>query len=308
MVIKKCVVCGKEFDARRAAKTCSKECSKEHDKECRRQRARKWHKEHPTIKKCIICGKEFNARGKTKTCSNKCSEKRRKEKKRQWEKDNKECLNERKKKWRQNNKEYMKEYGRQWHQNNKEHVKKYKNQWRQDNKEHIKKYRNQWCQNNKEKVSEYQKRHYRKNKDNIIIKKNIAFKKKIDVLIKQYDGDLEKILKNIPSPWQLREAQMRVWFNESYYDGIIAKIKSTPYCEVTGEVDNLVVHHLYGFNTHPELGNDPTNMVRITEKVHKAFHKEYGYGNNTPQQWEEFVNNYLHNSASSNQSSSSLME
>jgi hypothetical protein len=85
---------------------------------------------------------------------------------------------------------------------------------------------------------------------------------------------------------------MRVWFNESYYDGIIAKIESTPYCEVTGETDNLVIHHLYSFNTHPELGNDLTNMVRITETVHKAFHKEYGYGNNTPQQWEEFVNNY----------------
>ena len=34
-------------------------------------------------------------------------------------------------------------------------------------------------------------------------------------------------------------------------------------------------------------------MVRITEEVHKAFHEEYGYGDNTPEQWEEFVSNYV---------------
>ena len=101
---------------------------------------------------------------------------------------------------------------------------------------------------------------------------------------------------------------MQVWFNESYYDGMMAKRKSTPYCEVTGEKDNLVIHHLWSFSIHPELGNDPANMVRITEEVHNAFHNQYGRGNNTPQQWEEFVNNYLHSSANSNQSSNSLTE
>ena len=86
---------------------------------------------------------------------------------------------------------------------------------------------------------------------------------------------------------------MQVWFNESYADGIIAKIKSTPVCEVTGEKNNLVIHHLYSFNTHPELGNDLANMVRINADIHKAFHKAYGYGNNTPEQWVEFLENNI---------------
>ena len=139
---------------------------------------------------------------------------------------------------------------------------------------------------------EKQKTYYEDNKDEIREKKMLKGKKEISKLCKQYNGDLEQILENIPTHWQIREAKMRVWFNESYYDGMIAKIKSTPVCEVTGEkTNNLVIHHLYSFNTHPELGNDPANMVRITDEVHKAFHKKYGHGDNTPEQWAEFVEN-----------------
>lgn len=85
---------------------------------------------------------------------------------------------------------------------------------------------------------------------------------------------------------------MRVWFGESYYDGVMVKIESTPVCEVTGEKTNdLVIHHLYSFNTHPELGADPNNMVRVCNDIHKKFHSIYGKGNNTPDQWFEFVEN-----------------
>lgn len=113
----------------------------------------------------------------------------------------------------------------------------------------------------------------------------------ISELCEQYDGDLWRILENIPDKWHVREAKMQVWFGESYYDGMIAKIESTPVCEVTGKTKDLVIHHLYSFNTHPELGNDPANMVRIATSVHNDFHKIYGYGNNTLEQWLEFVEN-----------------
>ena len=37
MVIKECVVCGKEFDAKGNRKTCNKECSKEHIRQYHKQ-------------------------------------------------------------------------------------------------------------------------------------------------------------------------------------------------------------------------------------------------------------------------------
>ena len=216
------------------------------------------------VKKCVICGKEFDAKGSAKTCSKGCR------------------------------KENQKRYNKQYRQDNKEYYRQYGKQYRQDNKEYYRQYKKQYRQNNKESIQEYQRKYHKQyyqdeNKEHILKYKYQYYKEKVNELIKQYDGDLEEILENIPSRWQLREAQMRVWFNESYYDGIIAKMESTPCCEVTGEKDNLVVHHLYSFNTYPILGNDLSNMVRINKKVHDDFHKQYGYGNNTTEQWEQFI-------------------
>ena len=41
-----------------------------------------------------------------------------------------------------------------------------------------------------------------------------------------------------------------------------------------------------------EIQDNYDACVCITEEIHKLFHKEYGYGNNTEEQWEEFVTNY----------------
>ena len=230
------------------------------------------------IKKCVVCGKEFDTKGRTKTCSEECCKEDRKRYNKQYYQDNKEKMLEYHKQYRENNKEKRLEYSKRHYQDNRE--KRLESQ-------------KQYNKNNKEKILEYNKKYYQDNKDRLNAKRAKRIIEEINELKEQYDGDLEKILENIPSKWHLREAQMQVWFNESYYDGIIAKMKSTPCCEVTGEKDNLVIHHLWSFDTYPKLSNDPANMVRITEEVHKAFHKEYGYGNNTPEQWEEFVSNYV---------------
>ena len=94
-------------------------------------------------------------------------------------------------------------------------------------------------------------------------------------------------------------------------------------CVLTGKHSNIIVHHCRGFNlileeaievlnfpikdsfqdyTHEELEelvntfmeiqDEYDACVCITEDIHKLFHKEYGYGDNTVEQWEQFVNDY----------------
>lgn len=97
-------------------------------------------------------------------------------------------------------------------------------------------------------------------------------------------------------------------------------------CQITGRKHDVVLHHIYGFNlilaealesanipvktdfleyTIEELGRlydifaelqdfyDST--VCIHRDVHVKFHNEYGYGNNTPAQWKDFLNKYYNN-------------
>lgn len=66
-MLKKCEVCGKEFEAKSNAICCSNNCY-----------GKKWREDHPTEKakeigKCIVCGSEFEKkRSDHICCSKKC--------------------------------------------------------------------------------------------------------------------------------------------------------------------------------------------------------------------------------------------
>ena len=216
------------------------------------------------IKVCKICGKEFEARTPAKCCSPECSKINRKNKREVYHQSD----SFKKSQQKYNQSEKGKATRQKYWQSEKGKAKRKKYNQSEKGKDSKKKY------NQSEKGRKAKKEYNQK---------------KIAELNKQYGGDLNLILKDCPHTWEEREAKMQVWFNESYIDGMFTKIKSTLVCEVTGEKNNLKIHHLYSFNTHPELGNDPANMVRITGTVHDEFHNIYGRGNNTPEQWMEFI-------------------
>lgn len=64
-------------------------------------------------------------------------------------------------------------------------------------------------------------------------------------------------------------------------------------CRITGirSKGDIVVHHLNGFNWDKENRTNVDNGVTLNKKIHKKFHKLYGKGNNTKQQFLEFIEN-----------------
>lgn len=61
-------------------------------------------------------------------------------------------------------------------------------------------------------------------------------------------------------------------------------------CQVCGQVGgNLVAHHLEGYNSNKELRTTLSNGITLCEACHNNFHHQYGRGNNTRKQFEEFI-------------------
>ena len=61
-------------------------------------------------------------------------------------------------------------------------------------------------------------------------------------------------------------------------------------CQISGQKDiKLVVHHLNAWGSSPDERFDIHNGITISEELHKLFHKYYGRGNNTKEQFDEFL-------------------
>lgn len=65
-------------------------------------------------------------------------------------------------------------------------------------------------------------------------------------------------------------------------------------CSLTGKRGGqaLSSHHLYSWNTHPELRYEVSNGVCVSRALHKLFHEVYGAGYNNLDQWIEFASWY----------------
>lgn len=86
-----------------------------------------------------------------------------------------------------------------------------------------------------------------------------------------------------------RELNRKTLENLEWKKKVIARDNHT--CQCCNKVGNhdIVVHHLDGWNWCIEKRYDETNGITLCENCHKNFHLEYGNGNNTKEQFEEWI-------------------
>lgn len=93
-----------------------------------------------------------------------------------------------------------------------------------------------------------------------------------------------------------QEALNKLRRSGKYYkfrNDVIAKDNGK--CIISGETDDIEVHHIYSFSFHPEYRYDVNCGVCISKKYHStnckdSFHSLYGTIDTTPEEFEEYVN------------------
>ena len=83
--------------------------------------------------------------------------------------------------------------------------------------------------------------------------------------------------------YQLNGNNMVTWRNNIY-------TRDNYTCQICNQYGaNLNAHHLNGWNAFPEQRFDLDNGVTLCTDCHKEFHSQYGYGDNTREQFNEYA-------------------
>ena len=89
-------------------------------------------------------------------------------------------------------------------------------------------------------------------------------------------------------PLDATNEEIQVYRNKGYK--ILENDKWT--CQITSQIGgNLNVHHLDGYNWCKDKRLDIKNGITLSHEIHNEFHSIYGKGDNTTEQFIDYVNN-----------------
>lgn len=96
-------------------------------------------------------------------------------------------------------------------------------------------------------------------------------------------------------PEKTQEERMtgrKLFINAQWRKEVFERDNYTCQCCGDNRGGSLVAHHLNSYNSDVENRFNVNNGITILSDIHKQFHKQYGYGNNTKEQFEGFKQNY----------------
>ena len=110
-------------------------------------------------------------------------------------------------------------------------------------------------------------------------------------LCKSRVGDKRPNWKN--ARWDDMRARQRRYFGyDQWRKDIYSRDNYTCQVCLDSSKKRLEAHHLYSYSTHEELRTVLENGVTVCRCCHTLFHKKYGKGNNTKEQFKEFSESY----------------
>lgn len=90
---------------------------------------------------------------------------------------------------------------------------------------------------------------------------------------------------------QANESERHTLEYKQWVKSVLKKDGYTCQCCGSSKSGTLIAHHLNGFDNFIEERIDVNNGITLCEDCHKLFHKTYGYGRNTKEQYFEWINN-----------------
>ena len=88
-MVKKCIICNDNFDAKGSGKCCSYKCSVTNNKSWFKKNHRNKYKKRTHTKKCVVCENLYKGHGNSTTCSSECFKRNKKKYLKKYYKNNK---------------------------------------------------------------------------------------------------------------------------------------------------------------------------------------------------------------------------